>query len=95
MNGLENGRAMASPVYASMLKKRHQFGIDGRLLLFPILFPLGIAIPFSHDFGHQLTFAVLTTVGWGIAKVLWSVNPYMIDDFMAEIKYPAFLSGEK
>lgn len=92
MTSFENGRAMASPVHASMLKKRHQFGVDGRLLLFPIIFPCLISIPFVRDFGHQLEFAAIAALLWVGAKALWEMNPYAIDDFFAEVRLPKVLS---
>jgi hypothetical protein len=92
MNGLENGRVMASPVHASMMKKRHKFGIDGRLLLVPIIFPCIITIPFVTGFQHQLVLAALAAVLWTLAKVLWELNPYAIEDFFAEVKFPKMLS---
>jgi hypothetical protein len=94
MRGCDHGRPWASPVHASMTKKRHKFGIDGRILLVPIIFPCIIAIPFGQDFAHQLAFAALAAVLWLGAKVLWEVNPYCIDDFMAEVRFPAILTDD-
>jgi hypothetical protein len=95
MKPFNDGRAWASPVHASMLKKRHQFGIDGRLLLFPIGFPCLIMIPFAGGFGRQVLLVALAAILWMGAKVLWEFNPYALDDLLAEIKFPAFLSGDK
>jgi hypothetical protein len=78
-----------------MTKKRHKFGIDGRILLVPIIFPCVIAIPFGRDFVHQLAFAALAALLWLGAKVLWEINPYFIDDFMAEVRFPAMLTDER
>jgi hypothetical protein len=93
MTQFENRRAWASPVYASMLKKRHKFGIDGRILLCPIILPTILAIPFAHGFWNQLSFAGVAVLIWMIAKALWQFNPYFIDDLMAEFKSPSFFSG--
>lgn len=75
-----------------MTKKRHKFGIDGRILLVPIIFPCIVAVPFGRDIVHQLEFAGLAAGLWLIAKVLWEMNPYFIDDFMAETRMPKALS---
>jgi hypothetical protein len=95
MNKCNGGRVWASPVHASMLKKRHQFGIDGRLLLFPIICPCIVVIPFCGSFVHQVLLVALAATLWMGAKVLWEFNPYALDDLLAEIKFPAFLSGDK
>jgi hypothetical protein len=95
MRGYDHARPWASPVHASMTKKRHKFGIDGRLLLVPIIFPCVIAIPFGGTFVHQLAFTALAAVLWLAAKVLWEFNPYCIDDFMAEVRFPAMLTDER
>jgi hypothetical protein len=95
MRGHDHSRPWASPVHASMTKKRHKFGIDGRILLVPIIFPCVIAIPVGRDFVHQLAFAALAGVLWLGAKVLWEINPYFIDDFMAEVRFPAILTDER
>jgi len=87
-------RPWASPVHASMTKKRHKFGIDGRILLVPVIVPCVIAIPFGHDFAHQLGYAAVAAVLWFAAKVLWEINPYALDDFMAETRLPHALSDD-
>lgn len=87
-------REWASPVHASMTKKRHKFGVDGRLLLVPIVFPCLLAVPFGHNFLQQVAFAALAAVTWLGAKALWELNPYLLDDFMAEARMPQSMSDD-
>jgi hypothetical protein len=87
-------REWSSPVHAPMTKKRHKFGVDGRILLVPIIFPCLFAVPFGHDFAHQVEFAALAGVLWLIAKALWEWNPYFLDDFMAEFRMPQTLADD-
>jgi hypothetical protein len=53
------------------------------------------SVPFGRDFVHQLAFAALAALLWLGAKVLWEINPYFIDDFMAEVRFPAMLTDER
>jgi len=87
-------RTSASPVHAAMMQKRHKFGVDGRILLVPIIFPCVVAIPFAHTFLHQVMCAGIAALVWFLAKIAWGYNPYLLDDFMAECSSPRALSDD-
>jgi len=87
-----SSRLWATPVHGAITKPRHKFGIDGRLLFCPVVVPTLLAIPFAHPFMQQLVLAGIGFVLWAIAKVLWEVNPYLLDDVAAELRAPRYLS---
>ena len=89
-----NGRPWASTVHAAVTKPRHKFGVDGRLLLVPIIFPCAIAVPFGGSFVKQLGFAIVAVVFWFAAKVAWEFNPYLLDDLAAEMRHPRVLTDD-
>ncbi|GAC1501712.1 MAG: hypothetical protein NVS1B2_26960 [Vulcanimicrobiaceae bacterium] len=86
-------RRWATPVHASITKRRHKFGVDGRLLFCPIAFPTIPAILFAY--GHPLTQMVYAGIGfgfWALASIAWAINPYLLDDVAAEFASPTHLS---
>ncbi len=94
MSNSTTPRRWASPVHSAITRPRHKFGVDGRLLLCPIVFPCLLAILFGRDFIHQVAFAALTTILWLGAKVLWEINPYFLDDVISEARSPRVLSED-
>jgi len=89
-----NGRPWASAVHAAVTKPRHKFGVDGRLLLVPIIFPCALAVPFGRDFAHQALFALVAALLWLAAKIAWEFNPYLLDDLAAEMRHPRVLTDD-
>lgn len=85
-------RPWSSPVNTAMMRKRHKFGIDGRILLVPVIFPCTIAIPFAREVTHQIACAALAALVWCAAKIAWQYNPYLLDDLMAELRSPKLLT---
>ena len=86
-----SSRRWATPVHGAITKPRHKFGIDGRLLFCPIIVPTLVALPIAHPFTQQITLAILGFLLWTIAKVQWEMNPYLLDDVVAELRAPRIL----
>ncbi|MGH7707200.1 MAG: hypothetical protein ACREM8_02805 [Vulcanimicrobiaceae bacterium] len=86
-NARYSERPWSSPIPSATIKPRHKFGIDGRLLLVPILFPCAVATIFAHGM-IQFAFIAGTLLLWLIAKAVWEWNPWIIDDFQREIALP-------
>lgn len=80
-------RPWASPIESAIIRPRHKFGIDGRLLVCPVIFPCAFAIVFAHGW-WQAGMAVVTFACWTAAKVLWEFDPWFIDDFQVELASP-------
>ena len=91
MQGANGGRPWASPIDSAIIKPRHKFGIDGRLLFMPIILPCGVAILFSHGW-WQFWNAVICVAFWLAARVLWEWDPWFIDDYQTECALPHSLT---
>ena len=92
MSDEATSRVWATPVHGAITKPRHKFGIDGRLLFCPVVVPTLLAIPFAHPFMQQIVLAGIGFVLWACAKVMWELNPYLLDDVAAELRAPRYLS---
>lgn len=87
-------RAWSSPIESATARPRHRFGIDPRLLVFPIILPCGVALLFSHGW-WQVAMAFVTLLAYTAAKVQWEMNPFFINDLQIELASPKTMADVK
>jgi hypothetical protein len=80
-------RPWLSSIENAVIRPRHKFGIDGRLLLCPILVPFAL-FGLCSRMPIQLYWYGAAFVGWLVAQVLWEFSPWLIDDLLAERRLP-------
>ena len=83
----ETSRPWVSTVENSIIRPRHQFGTDGRLLLFPIAIPFCLFGLFSR-MPVQLYWYGGAFVCFLIARTIYQFWPWLIDDALAEWRVP-------
>jgi hypothetical protein len=70
-------------------KRRHKFGIDGRLLI-GVVCPLLLLGGFGFSLGRlvMIVFVLLAAAVWFAGKLQWEHDPWLIDKLLIEMRLP-------
>ncbi len=70
-------------------KRRHKFGIDGRLLI-GVVCPLLLLGGFGFSLGRlvMIVFVLLAAAVWFAGKLQWEHDSWLIDKLLIEMRLP-------
>ena len=78
----DTSRPWKTSIENSLIRPRHRLGGDRRFLLCPIIFPCGV-FGLTSRFPIQFYWYGLAFAFWIISQILWQMNPWLVDDFLA------------
>ncbi len=84
-----NERPWSHAINKAAWKRRHKFGIDGRLLIGAVC-PLLLLGGFGFSLGRlgMIVFVLLAAVAWFAGKLQWEHDPWLINKLLNEMRLP-------